>query len=152
DSIGIVLSKVNDKQYITTVLGATDPYERDQLIVKSLKSMHKTTNKQVYAVHNSVNIDEDYTINIIGDTYFGEFYTDIRKKHGKEDALQKYDRNYSFDKIRSLLQAGDFTISNFEAAITNEKEHPMQASKHFILYADEEETIPALEREAIDLV
>lgn len=152
DSIGIVLSNMNGKKYITTVLGATDPYERDQLIVKSLQSIDEKDREQVNEVHQSVNTDKDYTINIIGDTYFGEFYTDIRKKHGKEDALQKYGRNYSFDKIRGFLQAGNFTISNFEAAITNEKEHPMRASKPFILYADDQETIPALEKEAIDLV
>src|SRR5699024_304437 len=39
DSIGATLSHVNEKKYITVVIGATDPYERDQLIMNSLEGM-----------------------------------------------------------------------------------------------------------------
>lgn len=149
DSIGMALSHQGGKKLITVVLGATDPYERDQLIINSLESVqHKNEpDEQVERITK-----EAYKMTIIGDTYFGEFYTDIRKKHGKVDALQKYGRNYSFDKIRPLMDEGDYTICNFEAAISNATTHPLKASKPFILYADSQATIPALKKEKIDLV
>ena len=37
-------------------------------------------------------------INILGDTYFGEMYTEKRKSRGQTDALQQYGYHYSFEK------------------------------------------------------
>lgn len=37
-------------------------------------------------------------INIFGDTYFGEMYTEKRKSRGQTDALQQYGYHYSFEK------------------------------------------------------
>lgn len=36
-------------------------------------------------------------INILGDTYFGEIYTEKRKVKGQIDALQQYGYSYSFE-------------------------------------------------------
>ncbi|HLR71385.1 MAG TPA: CapA family protein [Pseudogracilibacillus sp.] len=149
DSIGATLSHVNEKKYITVVIGATDPYERDQLIMNSLEGME--TEKKKVAIKKSIDRNP-YKITILGDTYFGELYTDIRKKHGRTDSLQKYNRNYSFDKIRSIITESDYTVCNFEAAISEEREHPLKAAKPFILYADGKKTIPSLKKEKIDLV
>ena len=41
-------------------------------------------------------------INILGDTYFGEMYTEKRKSRGQTDALQQYGYHYSFEKIQSF--------------------------------------------------
>ena len=42
-------------------------------------------------------------INILGDTYFGEMYTEKRKSRGQTDALQQYGYHYSFEKNTALL-------------------------------------------------
>src|SRR5699024_1549547 len=71
DSIGATLSHVNEKKYITVVIGATDPYERDQLIMNSLEGME--TEKKKVAIKKSIDRNP-YKITILGDTYFGELY------------------------------------------------------------------------------
>lgn len=153
DSIGLVLTKVQGQILVTVVLGANDAYHRDSLIVKSIETALKSENsKQESSIIESESKDDIYKLNVLGDTYFGEFYTGRRIKRKRTDALMKYGRAYSFNGIREFLSEGDYTIANFEAAITPVKESPLQASKPFVLHADVEETVPALKAEGIDAV
>ncbi|MEO9301538.1 CapA family protein [Acinetobacter pittii] len=82
-------------------------------------------------------------INILGDTYFGEVYTEKRKARGQTDALQQYGYNYSFDKIKAFLGEHDLNIANFEAVFSLENQSPLGHKKPFILKADVEQTLGA---------
>ncbi|MCH7315986.1 CapA family protein [Acinetobacter sp. ANC 3882] len=82
-------------------------------------------------------------INILGDTYFGEFYTKIRERRKIVDVLQKYGYTYSFEKIASIFGKDDINIANFEAVFTNKEneQSPLEKIKPFILGADAEKTL-----------
>ncbi|MCU4331383.1 CapA family protein [Acinetobacter pittii] len=82
-------------------------------------------------------------INILGDTYFGEIYTEKRKARGQIDALQQYGYNYSFKKIKAFLGEHDLNIANFEAVFSLENQSPLGHKKPFILKADAEQTLAA---------
>src|SRR5699024_11760615 len=96
----------NGKKYVTVVVGAKDMYDRDRLIQASLDSMEKKKNDTPIVADKTEKTP--YKINMIGDTYFGEFYTRIRKRQGRLDGLQKYGRAYSFDRIRPLIEDGEY--------------------------------------------
>lgn len=80
-------------------------------------------------------------INILGDTYFGEIYTERRKSKGQKDALQQYGYSYSFKKIKAFLGEHDLNIANFEAVFSLEYQSPLARKKPFILKADAEQTL-----------
>lgn len=80
-------------------------------------------------------------INILGDTYFGEIYTEKRKSKGQKDALQQYGYDYSFKKIKAFLGEHDLNITNFEAVFSLENQSPLDHKKPFILKADAEQTL-----------
>lgn len=82
-------------------------------------------------------------INILGDTYFGEIYTEKRKARGQIDALQQYGYDYSIEKIKAFLGEHDVNIANFEAVFSLEKQSPFVHKKSFILKADAEQTLAA---------
>lgn len=148
NSIGISFVTLNRKKYINVVLGARDAFHRDYLAVKSIyrteNSIESTKLEQVQA--------EAYKVNILADTYFGEFYTDIRKKRNRVDALTKYGYNYSFNGVRDILESGNYNIANFEAALTEAKVSRLKPIKPFVLYANPRLTVDALKQEGIDAV
>lgn len=80
-------------------------------------------------------------INILGDTYFGEIYTEKRKSKGQKDALQQYGYSYSFEKIKAFLGENDLNIANFEAVFSLEDQSPLAHKKSFILKAEAEKTL-----------
>ncbi len=82
-------------------------------------------------------------INILGDTYFGEIYTEKRRSKGQKDALQQYGYNYSFEKIKTFFGEHDLNIANFEAVFSLENQSPLDHKKPFILKADAEQTLAA---------
>lgn len=85
-------------------------------------------------------------INILGDTYFGESYSEIRQKKGIVDSLQKFGYEYSFDKIKKFFNAQDFNIANFEAVFNKTEESPLDEVKGFILGANSQNTIKAFKK------
>lgn len=152
ESLGLVLSENNGVRYVTAVLGARDPYHRDQLILESIKSSESKIEVQSnYQLAEKVDKD-DFKINILGDTYFGEFYTDKRIKKGVQDSLMTEGRAYSFDGIRTLFSSGDMNIINFEATISSNHINLLSKRKPFVLYSDLNETVPALAKENVHLV
>ena len=153
DSIGVVLSDINGKKYVSVVLGAENMFHRDALLSRSLEGLvapHVNRDRQLPEEEN-VNTRHPYKINILGDTYFGEFYTRIRNRQGKEDALTRFGRNYSFDDLRNFLAGGDFNICNFEAAISDDCNEYLKTRKPFVLHANTEGTVEALKKENIHL-
>ncbi|ENW03281.1 CapA family protein [Acinetobacter beijerinckii] len=85
-------------------------------------------------------------INIIGDTYFGEYYTKLRKSKGMTDALQTYGYQYSFEKIKQFFNEKDVNIANFEAVFNVEQKSDLEHIKAFILGADADETLAEFKR------
>ena len=150
-SIGTVLSKINGEEYITVVLGAKDAFHRDELIYNSI--MHVTQGKSKHTKHDSIRKKRKspFEMNIIGDTYFGEYYTKKRQAKDIDDALTSKGRHYSFDGIRDFLKTGDFNICNFEAAISDDDNAYLKQRKPYVLHASEEETARALKKEYIHL-
>lgn len=85
-------------------------------------------------------------INIIGDTYFGEFYTNKRKNKGLEDALQRYGYAYSFEKIKHFFHQDEINIANFEAVFNLDENSPLTDKKAFILGAQPKQTLDEFKR------
>ena len=85
-------------------------------------------------------------VNILGDTYLGEAYTEKRKNRGMSDALQRYGYDYSFQKLQPFLGENDLNIANFEAVFACEAESYLKDKKPFILGAKAEETITEFKR------
>jgi len=85
-------------------------------------------------------------INIIGDTYFGEFYTNKRKNKGIEDALQRYGYAYSFEKIKHFFHQDEINIANFEAVFNLDENSPLTDKKAFILGAQPKQTLAEFKR------
>lgn len=152
DSIAITETIVDGNQYISVALGATDAYNRDQMLTRVIDQATKV--KAVKARNSKVIKvkEKPFRMNIMGDTYFGEFYTEIRERKGQLDALQTKSRNYSFEGLRPLLAEGDFNILNFEAAISHKTNNHLKARKPFVLYSDPKETVKAIKKEQFNLV
>lgn len=85
-------------------------------------------------------------INIIGDTYFGEFYTNKRKNKGIEDALQRYGYAHSFENIKHFFHQNDINIANFEAVFNLDENSPLTDKKAFILGAQPKQTLDEFKR------
>ena len=100
------------------------------------------------------NIDsESGKINILGDTYFGEFYTRIRKKRGINDALQQYGYGHSFEKIAPFFEEKHLNIINLEATFFEpNSDSSLRKIKPFILDADSQATIHELKKRHINHV
>ncbi|MBQ3614824.1 MAG: CapA family protein [Anaerotignum sp.] len=143
---GVVLMEENGRQYMIAVCGARDFFHRDQLI---LKAMQQVRGKDAVSIEKERFLldagKEDACIQFIGDTYFGEYYTKIRQKNKKEDALSKYGYGYSFEGLKDLFAEGDANIVNLEATLTDETESPIRMYKPFILSGDKEQTIRTLQ-------
>ncbi|WP_210130126.1 CapA family protein [Staphylococcus sp. GDX8P54P] len=150
-SIGAILSKIDGEEYITVVIGARDAFHRDALIYNSIMQVTQNELQSSESETISENRDTPYTINIIGDTYFGEFYTERRRRKGIDDALTLKNRHYSFEGIRDILEKGDFNVCNFEAAISDDKNDYLKQRKPFVLNASEVHTVETLKKENIQL-
>ncbi|MGR2823930.1 CapA family protein [Acinetobacter sp. 1124_18A] len=96
---------------------------------------------QAQTVKPKVCFTQSGIINILGDTYFGEIYTEKRNARGQTDALQQYGYSYSFEKIKAFLGKHDVNIANFEAVFSLENQSPLVHKKSFILKADAEQTL-----------
>lgn len=151
DSMAITLSTIHGEKYITVALGARDLYERDLLISSALSSIEKQTSVGLLEPVQVKEFDHDIKLNIIGDTYFGEFYTERRQRKKREDALMTKGRGFSFEKLRPFLAEGNFNICNFEAAISANKNEFARERKTFVLYSDPGVTGEALYSENIHM-
>ncbi|QHH94410.1 CapA family protein [Acinetobacter gyllenbergii] len=85
-------------------------------------------------------------INILGDTYFGEFYTEKRKNKGIEDALQRYGYRHSFEAIKHFFGPDDINIANLEAVFNLEENSILAGRKDYILRAKAQETLAEFKR------
>lgn len=88
-------------------------------------------------------------INILADTYFGEFYTRIRKKRGKADALQRYGYAHSFERLAHFFPATDINMVNLEACFTQHAHSPLAMIKPFVLDAEAAPTLQEFKKRHI---
>lgn len=93
-------------------------------------------------------------INILGDVYFGEWYTEKRMKQGRNDALQEYGYDHSFKELAKMFPKEEFNIVNFEGVFPKypNKQSPLAATKPFILGGKATESIRELKNRNINLV
>jgi len=92
------------------------------------------------------------TLTLLGDTYFGEWYTRRRQARGIDDALQRHGYDHSFAAIAPLLRGSDFTLANFEAALTTDLSASLEGRKPFCLTGDPAASVAALRKQGIDAV
>ncbi|USA45783.1 CapA family protein [Acinetobacter sp. C26M] len=91
-------------------------------------------------------------VNIIGDTYFGEFYTEKRKNKGIDDALQRYGYSHSLEAIKHFFGPNDINIANLEAVFNLEENSILDGKKAYILGAKSEPTLAEFKRIHINTV
>lgn len=167
-SMGVACTMKGKQKLVTLVLGARDAFHRDYVVIKSLnetlhKEQHGTASDNMRSKpengdkskgNTSIHKVETpfFTMNVLGDTYFGEYYTDIRKKRNMKDALTMHGYQYSFSGIRHILNKGNMNIANFEATLSKSKQSKLKPRKPFSLYASPKETVDALQKEGIHAV
>ncbi len=130
----IYLTFLEENQTIGFFLFLDDIHRADHLIPYYHCFQAQTIRPKVCSAPSGI-------INILGDTYFGEIYTEKRRSKGQKDALQQYGYNYSFEKIKTFLGEHDLNIANFEAVFSSENQSPLDHKKPFILKADAEQTL-----------
>lgn len=124
---------INGRSYIHTVESAIASYLKTDGIIQNVTL-------------------ESPTINILADTYFGEFYTERRKKKKIEDALLRYGYHHSFEKISKKLSEKDFNIITYEGVLVEPGEECFNKHKVYYLGGNKEETISELKSRSINLV
>ncbi|WP_194165716.1 CapA family protein [Oceanobacillus sp. CFH 90083] len=95
---------------------------------------------------------ESPIINILADTYFGEFYTEKRIKKNRTDALQKYGYEYTLEKLSEKFSTEDFNIVTYEGVLINPEEPCYNKRKVFYLGGDKKKTINEFKNRNIRLV
>ncbi|MGG5369660.1 CapA family protein [Enterococcus sp. AZ196] len=136
-------------RHLVIVLNAPNVYTREYLtscLLLNEVPMNKTEYQQTKKV--DINIVEDsFSINIIGDTYPGEFYTDRRVKAGRWDPLIERGYDYCFEPLREYLKKATLNIANFEAALVEDRsDSRLWELKKFVLGGDPKQTIKALKK------
>ncbi len=92
------------------------------------------------------------TFTFLGDTYFGEWYTQRRRAHGIDDALQRHGYDHSFAALAPVLAGSDFTLVNFEAALATDMSTSLEGRKPFCLTGLPVESVAALKKQGIHAV
>ena len=152
NSIGIVRSKFNGETYITIAIGARSAFHRDAMIYRSLSQVLDYDIKPPRVENIRKIKHEPYKINIIGDTYFGESYIDKTKDQALQAFLTSRTPDYSFEKIRPMLEKVDFNICNFEAPIFDIENTYLQQRLSNVRRANEIGTLETLKQENINLI
>lgn len=146
---GFAIQRRDNDLWLACAAGAKDAFHLDYLLDGLLAgNVEKPTPAEVTLPP----IASPATITLVGDTYFGEWYSAQRAKRGVDDALQRYGYDYSFQGIAPLLQGSDYTIANFEAALAYENDDGLQGRKPFCLMGDPLRTVAALKKAGIDAV
>jgi len=88
--------------------------------------------------------DDALDIAFVGDTYFGEWHMQRRRKRGEDDLLaQRGYLGFAAD-LNPLLNACDLVIANLECAVTDRKAPPFAEEKVHVYAAKKAPTVEAL--------
>lgn len=144
---GFAIQRRDNALLLACAAGASDAFQLDYL----LDGLLAPDSEDVVApVPQALN--EPSIITLVGDTYYGEWYSAQRARRGVDDALMRYGYDYSFQGIAPLLKGSDYTIANFEAALSIENENGLQGRKPFCLTGSPLRSVAALKKVGIDAV
>ncbi|MBZ0056383.1 MULTISPECIES: CapA family protein [unclassified Leclercia] len=147
---GFALQWIAGDLWLACAAGADDAFHLDYLLDELLS---RADGAQPAPVPVERQIDKPAaTITLLGDTYFGEWYTRKRQRRGIDDALQRYGYDHSFAGIAPLLRGSDFTLANFEAALATDLSASPEGRKTFCLAGDPQASVAALRKQGIDAV
>lgn len=145
------IRKINEKYKLIIVSGANNAFHRDYLVEKAIYEIK-------YTEHLKPSIDKKFekneiVLNFIGDTYFGEFYSERRLLRKTYDTLTMDGYDHSLNRLRTFLTQADFNIVNLEAALVDKRTpSPLKGLKKFILGARPSQTLNALKKANIHAV
>jgi hypothetical protein len=156
---GIALTTIAGREIVLCVVNAYDAFHRDYLFHSLVASAQRTLGfgqqlPDPFA-QRSVSLESrsgQNRINIIGDTYFGEYYTRIRQRKGIQDSLTRHGYDYSFQSLAPLIASGDYSIANFEAVLTQKPLPSFITTKPYILAGDPHQSTAALQRQGFQAV
>lgn len=151
---GFTISRIGGRDVLACAAGAHDAFNLDYRLDKLLVSVERQSGGAVVrgplrgseAEHPVKAKKGAPRINILGDTYFGEWYSNRRRQQGREDALTRHGYDHSFQELKPLLDEGDFNIVNFEAALSTGQGSEMKGRKPFVLVGDPDASVAALKR------
>lgn len=143
------ITAIQDQRFLTIVVNAPNVYTRDYL-TDCLLTNEAPMTKGEYIQSRSIDVMDDsqsFTMNLIGDTYPGEFYTDRRVKAGRWDPLTEEGYDYCFKPLTPYLKDASLNIANFEAALVEDrKKARLWDLKKFVLGGSPAPTINALKK------
>lgn len=149
---GFALQRSNNQLWLACAAGAADVFHLDYLLDGLLAKAEGVTADSAPEIPQ-VNLAKTHaTITLLGDTYFGEWYTRRRQRKGVDDALQRYGYDHSFQRLTLLLAGSDLTIANMEAALAPAADITLGGRKPFCLTGDPAATTAALKRHGIHAV
>ncbi len=156
---GFALRRIGDHTILACVAGAEDAFNLDyrldallEIAERRYRAEIDTKAASLAAPRQIEGADNAIRINVLGDTYFGEWYSARRQRRGVEDALSRHGYDHSFGAIKELLAEGDFNIANFEAALSHRGAGELARRKPFVLTGDPERSAAALQRAGIHAV
>ncbi|MCU6670414.1 CapA family protein [Enterobacteriaceae bacterium H4N4] len=145
---GFALQWVDGELWLACIAGADDAFHLDYQLDALLAGFDTLCEPADARQINS----PEATVTLLGDTYFGEWYTRQRQARGIDDALQRHGYDHSFAAIAPLLQGSDFTLANFEAALTTDLSASLEGRKPFCLTGSPVASVAALCKQGINAV
>jgi hypothetical protein len=133
---------------VIIIEGGLNNFQRDSVVERIIYGKYSDKKLEKRFINK-----DKVIINIIGDTYLGEYYSEKRLRRNMFDPLLEKGYDYSFEKIKYFLGCADLNIVNHEACLINDSiKSPLYGLKKFILGAKDFETILALKKANINIV
>lgn len=129
----MIFKEINGEVCCSIAINARSYIHASELVVASF---HNTSISD-----NTIQELQTPIVNYLADTYFGEFYTEQRKKKNQEDALTKYGYHYTLEKISKKISDDDFSIVTYEGVLIKPEEKALNKRKVYYLGGDKKETI-----------
>ncbi len=144
---GFVFAKSDYDVKAHLICNSNNNMDRDLLLSRAIDDLSLDIDISENITQNSFR-----KINILGDTYFGEYYSDLRKRKGMVDALNTKGYSHSFEKLVPFLEAGDLNIVNLEASLTHSAQSVLKSVKPFVLSGHPENSSKELSSRKIGIV
>lgn len=149
---GFAIARMRGALWLACAAGAEDAFHLDYLLDDLLAQAEAAERPPPVAPAQVVSEKDETTVTLLGDTYFGEWYTRRRQRRGMDDGLQRYGYDHAFLALDPLLAKSDLTIANFEAALTDATRSNLKGRKPFCLTGLPQPSAAALKRHGIDAV
>lgn len=100
----------------------------------------------------TADVPGSFDILFLGDTSFGENYSDRLASQGREPVLRTRGYDHMIEQFAGILAGADFTIANLETPVTDRFPSPFAGKKRYLHYSDVRKTPAMLARHGFDLV